>query len=171
MLVRPSWMWNDTVEQRWQCCSALAYFWLVGLSRPIHCRGFLWFIFRKCKHGKLSAWLTLLTMSKIFSSLDMTTVFLPSVWRMATRLRSSIIPLMHIQGNPGAVCWNSCWVFFFLKETRKKKKEKFQDKIEQQCAILEPPVHRLIVSTAAGIRHLISKLEQHLGILNRVEMS
>lgn len=123
MLVRPSWMWNDTVEQRWQCCSALAYFWLVGLSRPIHCRGFLWFIFRKCKHGKLSAWLTLLTMSKIFSSLDMTTVFLPSVWRMATRLRSSIIPLTHIQGNPGAVCWNSCWVFFFEGNQKKKKRK------------------------------------------------
>lgn len=122
MLVRPSWMWNDTVEQRWQCCSALAYFWLVGLSCPIHCRGFLWFIFRKCKHGKLSAWLALLTMSKIFSSLDMTTVFLPSVWRMATRLRSSIIPLTHIQGNPGAVCWNSCWVFFFEGNQKKKKK-------------------------------------------------
>lgn len=123
MLVRPSWMWNDTVEQRWQCCSALAYFWLVGLSCPIHCRGFLWFIFRKCKHGKLSAWLALLTMSKIFSSLDMTTVFLPSVWRMATRLRSSIIPLTHIQGNPGAVCWNSCWVFFFWRKPEKKKRK------------------------------------------------
>lgn len=107
-------MWNDTVEQRWQCCSALAYFWLVGLNHPIHCRGFLWFIFRKCKHGKPSAWLTLLMMSKIFSSLDMTTVFLPSVWRMATRLRSSIIPMMHIQGNLGAVCWNSCWLLLFF---------------------------------------------------------
>lgn len=123
MLVRPSWMWNDTVEQRWQCCSALAYFWLVGLNRPIHCRGFLWFIFRKCKRGKLSAWLTLLMMSKIFSSLDMTTVFLPSVWRMAARLRSSIIPLTHIQGNPGAVCWNSCWLFFFFLRKLEKKNQ------------------------------------------------
>lgn len=55
----------------------------------------------------------------------------------------------------------------FLRESGKKK----QDKIEQQCVILEPPVHRVIVSTAALIRHSISKLEQHLGILNMVEMS
>lgn len=136
MLVRPSWMWNDTVEQRWQCCSALAYFWLVGLSRPIHCRGFLWFIFRKCKHGKLSAWLTLLTMSKIFSSLDMTTVFLLSVWRMATRLRSSIIPLTHIQGNPGAVCWNSCWFFFFEGNQKKKKKKNSRTKLSNSVRYL-----------------------------------
>ena len=32
-------------------------------------------------------------------------------------------------------------------------------------------MHRLIVSTAFLIRHLISKLEQHFGILNIVEMS
>lgn len=36
--------------------------------------------------------------------------------------------------------------------------------------ILEPPVHRLIVSTTFLIRRLISKLEQHLGILNVVDM-
>jgi len=57
----------------------------------------------------------------------------------------------------------------FLKETREGKKKK--DKIEQPCVMLEPPVHRLIVSTAFLIRHLISKLEQQLGILNAVEMS
>lgn len=146
------------------------YFRLVGLNCSIHCRGFLWFIFRKCKHGKLSVWLTLEIMSKIFSSLDMTTVLFllsegwPPDWEVAC-----IIPVTHIEGNPGAVYWNSClpFFFFFLKETRKKN----QDKIEQQCAILEPPVHRPIVSTAFLIRHLISKLEQHLEILNMVEMS
>lgn len=37
--------------------------------------------------------------------------------------------------------------------------------------MLEPPAHRLIVSSAFFIRQLISKLEQHLGVLNIVEMS
>lgn len=55
----------------------------------------------------------------------------------------------------------------FSKETGKKKR----DEIEQQCVMLEPPAHRLIVSSAFFIRQLISKLEQHLGVLNIVEMS
>lgn len=98
------------------------YFWLVGLNRSIYCRGFLWFIFRKCKHGKLSVWLTLRIMSKIFSSLDMTTVFLPSVWRMAARLSSSLHHTADAHpGKSGSCLLEQLLAFLFWSKLEKKK--------------------------------------------------
>lgn len=167
MLVRPSWMWNDTVEQRWQCCYALALV-LTGWLKLFYLLSWLFhdsFLESASTESCLSGLLYRLCPRFLLTYIWPRFYFLlceewPPDWEVAC-----IIPLTQIEGNPGAVCWNSCLPFFWGKV------EKKQDKIEQQCVILEPPVRRVIVSTAALIRHSISKLEQHLGILNMVEMS